>query len=101
VNQIDREKAMKTVIAFVASLLLSAFVAVFHPNEYSWMQDEMGTAQMPEDADMMFKLVWVLVIHGVIQVAALFLLLRSGHKMTAIALGVISAGAALVLLQRV
>jgi di/tricarboxylate transporter len=99
-NHDDGAAVMKTVLIVAISLLLSAFVALFHPNEYAWMQDEFSAGQIPEDADLMFKLGGAFVIHGLIQVTALFLLLRSGRKTLGISLAVVAAAAALLLLQR-
>jgi hypothetical protein len=92
---------MKTVLAIAASVLVSAFVAVFHPNEYVWMREDFGVGQIPEDPDMLFKLNAVLIVHALVQIAAFVFLLRSGRKAVAFGLAVLAGIAALLLLQRV
>jgi hypothetical protein len=91
---------MKTALIITLSLLLSAFVALFHPNEYAWMRDEFGASQIPEDPDMMFKFGGVMILHAAVQAAAVFVLMRSGHKTIAMGLAAAAAAAALLLFQR-
>lgn len=90
---------MKTVVIAALSLLMTAFVAIYHPNEYSWMSDEFGKGQIPEDPDMMFKLVGVLGLHAAVQIGVLLVLLRSNRKL-AVGLSVAAAVAAILLLLR-
>jgi hypothetical protein len=91
---------MKAALIITVSLLVSAFVALFHPNEYAWMRDETGSGQLPEDADMMFKFGSVMILHALVQAVAIFMLVRSGRKLLAIGLAAAAAAAALLLLQR-
>ena len=91
---------MKTVVIATLSLLMTAFVAVYHPNEYSWMRDEFGTGQIPEDPDMMFKLAGVLGLQAAVQIGVLLVLFRSNRKL-AIGLAVAALFAVLILLLRV
>lgn len=91
---------MKAALIITLSLLVSAFVALFHPNEYAWMRDEFGVGQIPEDADLMFKFGGVLIMHALVQAAAILVLVRSGKKLIAIGLAVAAVVAALLLFQR-
>ena len=91
---------MKTALTTTLSLLASAIVALFHPNEYAWMRDEFRAGQIPEDSEMMFKFGGVMIIHALVQAAAIFVLVRSGHKAIAVGLAAAAAVAALLLVQR-
>lgn len=92
---------MKAALIITVSLLVSAFVALFQPNEYAWMRDEFGTGQLPEDADMMFKFGGAMFIQALVQAGSIFMLVRSGRKTIAIGLAAVAVVAALLLLQRI
>lgn len=91
---------MKTIFIAAASLVMSAFVAAFEPNEYFWMRDEFGAGQIPDDPEMTFKLFAVLALHLVIQAAAFALLYRAGRKPAAFGLAAVAVAAAAMLASR-
>lgn len=91
---------MRTAFTVAASLLATAFVALFQPNEYAWMKDEIASGQLPEDADMMFKFGSVIIMQVLVQAVAIWILLRSGRKTVAAVLALVSIVASLLLFQR-